>query len=436
MERVSTEDLTALATDTGPAPMQVGAILLFDTTAGFDSDRAVDAIAERIRSVPRLRQRLVRTPFGCGRPIWVDDAEFDIGRHVAVVECVPPADDQALLDFSAERMTARLPIARPLWSATFVTGIVGNRTALVVVFHHVLADGLGGLAVLAQLVDGATGTDVARFPSPAPSAFALALDAWHEHARMLVGLPGGVARVRVAIAELRRERFGPTGALVPEPTHGTATPVRGRAHRARTADRGGARRAVTVNDVVLTAVAGALHRLLATRGEAGDRFVVSVPVAARSTATAHDLGNQVGAVLVEVGAAGSVSDRLGAVSRATRAAKAMPRGASAALLGPVFRLLARLGIFQWFIDRQRLVNTFVTNLRGPDTLLRFCGAPILDVLPVAIVTGNVTVSFAVLSYAGTLVVTIIADPVACPDLTVLAELLTDELRTLTSHRDG
>ena len=113
----------------------------------------------------------------------------------------------------------------------------------------------------------------------------------------------------------------------------------------------------------------------------------------------------------------------------------MPRGASAALLGPVFRLLARLGIFHWYIDRQRLVNTFVTNLRGPDARLTFLDAPIVDVLPVALVTGNVTVSFAVMSYAGSLVVTVIADPDACPDVAVLGELLAGELHALVSARD-
>ena len=95
----------------------------------------------------------------------------------------------------------------------------------------------------------------------------------------------------------------------------------------------------------------------------------------------------------------------------------------------MFRLLARLGIFQWFIDRQRLVHTFVTNLRGPDVQLTF-ERPIVDVIPVAVVTGNVTVSLAVLSYAGGLDITLIADPDACPDLEVLRDALQGELDRL------
>jgi diacylglycerol O-acyltransferase len=115
--------------------------------------------------------------------------------------------------------------------------------------------------------------------------------------------------------------------------------------------------------------------------------------------------------------------RLREVAARTRTAKVAPRQASTALLGPAFRLLARVGLFQRFIDHQRLIHTFATNLRGPGARLSFLGAPIEDLLPVAVVTGNVTVSFAVLSYAGTLAVTVIADPDACPDLDVLRDAL-------------
>jgi diacylglycerol O-acyltransferase len=185
-----------------------------------------------------------------------------------------------------------------------------------------------------------------------------------------------------------------------------------------------------VNDVVLTAVAGALGRLVAGRGERADRFVASVPVSARRHATAAELGNRVGVMPVELPATGARATRLEAIAAATRVGKDAPRGASAALLGPAFRLLARLGLFQPFIDRQRLVTTFVTNLRGPDERLALAGSPITDIWPLAVVTGNVTVSFAVLSYAGTLAVTVIADPDACPDLDVLRDGLDRELRAL------
>lgn len=97
------------------------------------------------------------------------------------------------------------------------------------------------------------------------------------------------------------------------------------------------------------------------------------------------------------------------------------------MLGPAFRILAAVGALRWFVNRQHLVSTFVTNLRGPGARLSFLGSPILGVIPISPITGNITVAFAVLSYAGALVVTVVADPDSCPDLDALASQLQREL---------
>jgi WS/DGAT/MGAT family acyltransferase len=186
----------------------------------------------------------------------------------------------------------------------------------------------------------------------------------------------------------------------------------------------------TVNDVVLTAVAGALRTLLASRDEHGDEFVMSVPVSTRQSTDATHLGNEVGVVLVSVPATGPWCTRLAATAAATRAAKQTASSASTSLLGLAFRTLARVGLFRWYVNRQRTVHTFVTNVRGPETPLTFLGARIRHLVPIPVTPGNVTLSFAVLSYAGDLCVTIVADPDTCPDLGVLAEALQDELSTL------
>ncbi|HTO01629.1 MAG TPA: WS/DGAT domain-containing protein [Microthrixaceae bacterium] len=188
----------------------------------------------------------------------------------------------------------------------------------------------------------------------------------------------------------------------------------------------------TINDVVLTAATSALHTLLLSRGDPIDNFVVSVPVSARKEANVTELGNQVGVIALRLPATGDPFERLGTISETTQAAKRTPLAASAALVGSLFRTLGRLGIFRWFINRQRLVHTFTTNLRGPKTHLYFLDAPIIDVVPIAILAGNVTVSFAVLSYCGTLDITVIADPDTCSELDALAEALQRDLDHLTS----
>jgi WS/DGAT/MGAT family acyltransferase len=435
IERTSPTDLMQLASDLPGSPMQVTAILVLGTTSAVDLTAVRDVIGQRIHAVPRLRQRLVRAPFGGGRPVWVDDPDFDIRDHVHAVGCPAPGDETALLGVAADIMARRLPRNRPLWSATLVTSLSDGRAALVVTLHHVLADGIGGLAVLARLVDGAPTTPDTVFPRPSPGRRALLLDASGTRLRALRHFAARARQLRSAFAELAG------GGGVPGPPRSSLNRPIG-AHRALAVarvDLAGVRRlahahGATVNDVVLTAVTGALHAVLRYRGEDVDRYVISVPVAGRHEAIAGRLGNEVGVMTVPVTVAGDLRERLAAIARTTSTRRPANPGASAALLGPVFRVLAWFRVFRWFVDRQHLVTTMVTDLHGPDVRLSFLAAPITEVIPVSPITGNVTVGFAVLSYAGTLAVTVIADPRRCPDLPVLLERLQSELDLLTMDR--
>ena len=304
--------------------------------------------------------------------------------------------------------------------------------ALIVVFHHVLADGVGGLAVLAALVDGAAeGHDLA-FPVPMPPLPQLAIEAATEHLRSAGQLPAVLRRLRGGAAQLRPVfSRGLARSSLNQPTglRRRFTIVRVDLDQIRSAAKAGQ---ATVNDVVLTAIAAALHRLLASRGEPIDQFVISVPYSARRHATADELGNQSGVIPLRVPGVGDPLQRLRSLAETTRATKRAQRGASTALLGPFFRLLAAAGLYSWFIDRQRLIHTFVSNLRGPEIRLSFLRCPVTGVIPLTGAGGNITVSFAVLSYAGTLAITLIADPDTCPDLSELRDGLEQELRVLTA----
>jgi diacylglycerol O-acyltransferase / wax synthase len=87
------------------------------------------------------------------------------------------------------------------------------------------------------------------------------------------------------------------------------------------------------------------------------------------------------------------------------------------------RRLARTGLLRWFINRQRRIHTFVTNVRGPDEPLTLAGAPGRAVIAIGNAVGNVTVAFGALSYAGTLRITVVSDPSRVPDVAVLTAAL-------------
>jgi diacylglycerol O-acyltransferase / wax synthase len=432
IQRTSSNDLMELAAESTTAPMQVAAILILDHPVQLDAVRR--AVADRVTSVRRFRQRLRRAPFGCGRPIWVDDADFAIERHTVERQCPTPGDDDSLLRVAAAAASDRLPLDRPLWSITVVQALSGHRSALVFVMHHVLADGIGGMTALRFLVDGAPASPRSAFPIAPPSAGQLFGDACRSRMYALRRWPSSLRLIREASAELRSATVGhPTRCSLNQPTGPRRQLSVVRADLAALSSAAHAHD-VTINDILLTAVSGALSSVLGHRGEVADRFVFSVPVSGRPDAAATTLGNQVGAMLIEVTTTPDTTLQLAAIAETTRARRrSLGRGVSALLLGPAFRLMAQIGAFRWYVDRQRMITTLVTNVRGPESRMTFLGATVVDILPVSQITGNVTVSFVALSYCGTLVVTVVADPDHCLDLPVIASELQNQLDRLTTR---
>ncbi|MDF2711425.1 MAG: hypothetical protein K0R62_7077 [Nonomuraea muscovyensis] len=428
-DRAGVGDVFNLAVDIGPVPMQVGACLILDAGPGFDLTRVRRSIAERVCAVPRLRQRLVPTPLGCGRPLWIDDAAFDPDHHIHTAVCPSPGGEDALLDLAATTIGRPLDASRPLWSITLVTGLADGRIGMIACFHHVLADGIGGLAVLGRLVDGMAAPAPRAFPVPAPSRRRLAADAWRTRLRALTGLPRAWPAVRRAAAELGAPRpltrcslNAPAGVRQRLLTvTASLADVRRFAHV-----HGG-----TVNDAVLAAITGAVRTLLARRGESIPDLVVSVPVSARASATTARLGNQVGVMPLRLPTRGALGQRLERTATITRARKSTTPGASSHLLARVGAILARVHLMGWLLQHQNLIHTVVTNVRGPEEPLFFDGARVETIIPISLVRGNVTVAFSVLSYAGSLVVTIVADAERVPDVPCLTRALEEEFAAMS-----
>jgi diacylglycerol O-acyltransferase / wax synthase len=437
VQRASLNDLTELATETATGPQQIAAILRLE--AAISCSMVRQALAQRLAGVPRLRQRLMPTAVGLGRPIWVDYADFDFGRHVQEEVCPDPSSEATALQVAAAAAVDPLPRDRPFWRLTLILDSAGACHSLILVVHHVLADGIGGLAALVELVDHTTAESTSSFPTPAPSRSELLRDVTASRLHRLRSLPAAAGQLRMAMSELQGGQAQNRGHRRRPPRCSLNQPISRRRQLATarvnlsdaiaTAHRHNA----TVNDVLLAAVAGALAATVRGRGESLDRFVISVPVSARQTATTAQLGNQVGVIPVTVPATSEPIHRLQGIGGITRSGvHRQGRGSSAAVLGRAFRLLGRIGIFGWFINHQRLVNTFLTNMRGPQQPLYFLGSKITDIIAISPIAGNVTVAFAALSYAGRITVTIIADPETCPDLQPLAAVLQQQLDDLTA----
>lgn len=437
-DRIGPNDVQQLVTDVGPVPANIGALLPLDPRADVDPAEMRDVLASRLARVPRLRQRLVDAPWGGGRPVWIDDPSFDAHRLIEVVRCPDPGDLHALLDLATAVVTRPFDRQGPLWRAALVTGTSDQGLAVVLALHHVLADGLGGLAVLAGLADrpsadsdtDAETSSAAPRPRPAPSAAQLRRDAWAARRDAVLRAPRALPGILPAVAEVARSRPGraprtslntPTGPK----RRACVVEVDLRALGAAARGHGG-----TVTDALLAAVGGAVGDALLRRGEPVPSVIVSVPVSARRSTTTGRLGNEVGVMAVRVPTGGPIGARIARIAATTMAHKSERRGSSASLVAPAFRMLAALGVFGWLIDHQRLVTTFLTSMRGPDHPLALAGVPVRRIIPLTLAAGNVSVAFAALSYAGTLSVTVMVDPDVVPEQDALAGTLERELRAL------
>jgi len=442
LERLTPLDVSNLRIERHGLPMNVAALAILEGSVLLDGpgELALEAIkgriGQRLHLAPRLRQRLYRPGFGFGAPVWVDDASFDISRHVRT-RPVPASGEEALLATCVELNDRPFDQAHPLWEVWLLTGAPAGHVSMLIRFHHVLADGIAALLLLGTLFDSAPeapeqeGRPWAARPIPTRSE--LAGDALR---RSITGFHRGVhklghpRRALAAAGTLFRQglQFAREGRA---PRTSFNRPVGGQ-HRVLLvrADLEQARQVAhahhaTVNDVVLCTIAGGARALLAGRGELQGPLVLKVSVAAsvRAQASASQAGNLVGILLVPLPVAEEDPiRRLEQIARATAERKRLPP------YQPAARLLQRAMIAA--MNRQRRINLLMSNLPGPPQPLYFAGAKILEVFQVGVVQGNVAVQVGALSYAGQLNLDIVGDANLVPDLMVFANGMTEDLERL------
>ena len=447
--RLSASDLASLRLETAKAPMHIGALLSVEAAPLVDSEGAL-RLAEirrrlglRLDRAPELRRRVVSAgPLG-GRPLWVDDAAFDIANHVREVRVhdLAPGEPQA----TAARLIGRLlDRNRPLWEFWFIMGFDRERCAVLVKIHHAMADGLAAVALMGALLDFD-----AEAPDPPASVWrpALAPDRRTVRADNRTDRVAAMRRAATSLRALPRTAATITGATrelatrlrTPAQHSSINRPVRpGRRVGYVPLDLGAVKRAGhaaggTVNDVVLATIAGGLHDLMRARREHQSTLVTSVPVSLRAGGD-RTAGNQVGLMIVPLPVAdGDARRRLERVVGATRISKATQHP----VLGQQFqRWMAATPFAQAFMARQRLVNTFATNVVGPPQALFLLGARVFDLVPFVIPTGNVTISFCACSYSGTLYLSVTADAASTPDIDVIVDGMARAWRELHDGSPG
>ena len=295
--------------------MHIGGVLLFDGPPPAFSDY-LDHVRSRLHLVPRYRQKLATPPFQTGRPLWVDDHDFNLEYHVRHSALPTPGTERQLFTLAARIASQRLDRSKPLWESWLIEGLDSGRFALIFKTHHSLVDGVSGVDLATVLFDlepepQAPSTDLEPWrPRPEPSAAELLL----AGAKGFVGTTLKIAErtfeatvnPAVTVAKLAEAAEG-VGEIVwaglnPAPETPLNVPIsphrRYTVVRQELADYREVKNALggTVNDVVLAVVAGALARWLRARGvrTQGLQMRALVPVSVRSSSERGTLGNQIG----------------------------------------------------------------------------------------------------------------------------------------------
>jgi diacylglycerol O-acyltransferase len=467
VERLRQRDLTFLVDETPTAPRHNATVEIFDPEdSGFDYDRLVALIADRIAFVPRYRQRLQQVPGRVANPVWVDDDAFDIGYHVRRSALPRPGSADQLRELVGRIVSRPLDRGRPLWEVYFVEGLADGQVALLYKTHQALVDGVDTVDLGQVLLDRddepkpPTGQDwvdewsARRRPSSAALlATALketvtdphtaadsvrgTLDATLRNAETVVSR---AARVANALTGRRPERDTPlSGRLSQQRRVVTVTTDLADYRRIRD-DHGG-----TVNDAVLATVTGGLRAWLMTRAESMGGLrkvhaVVPMSVIDREL-EATSLGTQVAPHFVDlpVGEASPVV-RLHQVSYSFQSHKETGRAVAANRLAGIagfapatFHAIgSRVAAF----ELRRGFQIVITNVPGPQSPLYAAGARMVGTYPVPPLLPGQALAIGITSYNGKVFYGITADRDLVPDADVLGQCLREALDELLDTVSG
>ncbi len=156
-ERLSVLDASFLYLERGGVHMHVAGLVILDpkTRPGgvLKAEDLATLIQDRIHLVPRFRQKAVFPPLGLGRPVWVDDQDFDVQFHLRRAALPAPGGKKELADFVQRVHSRPLDRSKPLWEMYFIEGLEDGYVAVLSKSHHAMIDGISGIDLATVMFD-------------------------------------------------------------------------------------------------------------------------------------------------------------------------------------------------------------------------------------------------------------------------------------------
>ena len=459
MQQLTGIDTLFLTQETERTPLHISPLLIYDpSTAPGGKVRFKDILrlfGSRLHLAPIFRRRLVEVPMGLDYPYWVEADDFDLEFHVRHIALPQPGDWRQLC-IQVARLHARiLDRSRPLWEVYVIEGLDNIEGlpkgcfALFLKMHHAAIDGVSGAEIIGAIHD--TEPRAVPHESPAaapwqpeapPSQTQLVMRAWLNNLRQPVRLAQTVGSLLPAAKRirdgLRENRF----------RH-----IRERVNT-RFNGRIGAHRVVnarffplaqikaikdlvpgaTVNDVVVTIVAGALRNYLLAKGELpAVSLVAGAPINVRTEADQGSGGNLVSMMTLSIYT--DIADpieRLHQVHDECLSSKEYSSAVGARTLTDLTQTIpARVAALGFRAASQTMlmtgatspINTIISNVPGPQVPLYMAGARLLCSAGCGPLLDHMGLFHAVLSYHGGISVTVTACRDMLPDPDFYAECI-------------
>jgi diacylglycerol O-acyltransferase / wax synthase len=422
MQQLSGQDAMFLHAELDGLPQHIGGVSIYDqSTAPGGKVRFKQILAmleDRVHLSPIFRRKLEFVPYNLGRPYWIEDPDFDMEYHVRHIALPKPGDWRQLCILAARIHSQPLRRDKPLWEMYVIEGLNNVEGyppgcfALLLKVHHCAMDGATGTQFMNIVHDltpetreeGDAPPWVVERPSRPRMLAQAYMDAWRK--------PGQVVDMvkEAAIPAFKRIRQGRKDAAFRTLDDKPTTRFQGKIshHRvieARKFDFEDVRAiknthpGTTVNDVMLTIVAGGLRKYLDSKGELPDQTLTTgCPIDVRSAEERAAGGNMVG--FMNVGLRTDIADpveRMKEVHEEAVSAKAYaealgPRFAvdlADVMPGNVLSLAIRTASATGLSEASVMFNTVITNVPGAPFQLYMCGAELVDSISLGPLLPNV-----------------------------------------------
>ncbi|MCB2086296.1 MAG: wax ester/triacylglycerol synthase family O-acyltransferase [Sphingomonadaceae bacterium] len=475
MEQLTGQDASFFYAELPKTPMHVGSLAVYDPSTvkggkqGFKD--ILGFIEKRLHLAKTFRRRLVQVPFSMDHPWWIEDRNFDLEFHIRHIRLPEPGDWRQLCIQAARIFSRPLDLTRPPWEFTVVEGldnipgIAKGSYAMVTKVHHAAVDGMSGIdlmEVMHTLSPDAPAPDAPdewkpeKVPNPVEllgksyfNAITNPLKQLEVAARAAPGLAKAIKGIAVKDFKVGPEMLAPRTRF--NRVISTARVVEGRSLpladiKAIRALAPGSK----VNDVFLAIVGGAMRKYLLAKEELPAKSLTAMaPISVRSNNEKGDMGNQVAAMIAQIGThIEDPAERLAFVHSKTTNSKAMTDAIGARNMTEVSKVSPALymSLGARLYTRLGLANrvgppfsTVVTNVPGPPVPIYSSGARLQSMIGLVCLTDGMGLAHVVQSYCDEASISFTACRELLPDPEFYAQCIEDsfaELRDAAKAASG